>query len=94
MELIHTNNYSALFDIDNVSQSISARFDNIAFGYRITGVSPEGNNYKDKLFIKFNWQKGWKDWFFWVTEDFSDIKVLQCQIKSFCKDSITFYATR
>lgn len=40
----NTNHYSALFDSDKVPQSVSTSFDNNAFGYRITGVSPEENN--------------------------------------------------
>lgn len=54
MELIHTNHYSALFDSDKFSQSVSTSFDSNTFGYRITGVSPEENNYEDKLFIKYD----------------------------------------
>lgn len=92
MELIHTNNYSDLFDIDKVSQSVSTSFENNGFGYRITGVSPEKNNWEDKLFIKYDRQKCWKNCFLGVAEDFRDIKGLQYQIKSFCKDSSTFYS--
>lgn len=48
-----TDTYKSLFCfIDRVAQSVLTSFENNAFGYRITGVSPEENSWEDKLFIK------------------------------------------